>query len=139
MISGGIRQLMVCNRILCRIRNAGNSDQDNRNREQLRQDPLPEISSQDSQHRQRVSFPAATGTKTGRQSGRKDKQPGKRTPAAGTDQIRPDLNAGSGSRRVKNRGNRGVISAKTAPKSRKKPCKYSFCMVVPCIVLNNSV
>ena len=34
---------------------------------------------------------AATGTKTGRQSGRKDKQPGKRTQAAGTGQIRPDL------------------------------------------------
>jgi len=78
-----------------RIRNAGSGDQDNRHREQLRQDPLPEISSQDNRHRQRVSFPAATGTKTGRQSGRKDKQPGKRTQAAGTGRIRADLNTGS--------------------------------------------
>ena len=36
---------MVCSRILCRIRNAGSGDQDNRHREQLRQDPLPEIGS----------------------------------------------------------------------------------------------
>ena len=102
-----------------RIRNAGNSDQDNRHREQLRRDPLPEISSQDSQHRQRVSFPAATGTKTGRQSGRKDKQPGKRTQAAGTDQIRPDLNAGSESRRVKT----GVMGGNFGKNSPKKPEK----------------
>ena len=46
VISGGIRQLMVCSRILCRIRNAGSSDQDNRHRKQLRQDPLPEIGNQ---------------------------------------------------------------------------------------------
>ena len=104
---------MVCCRILCRIRNAGSGDQDNRQREQLQQDPLPEISnqcsrirSQDSQHRQRVSFPADTGTKTGRQSGRKDKQPGKRTPAAGAaaagssagdrQPVQPDPEPGTG-------------------------------------------
>ena len=53
-----------------RIRNAGNSDQDNRHREQLRQDPLPEISSQDNRHGSGTLVAVIRTTGTGSSCGR---------------------------------------------------------------------